>query len=156
MFFIKHIIDSTQTMRWYVVQAKLDDDDDEATRDEGNYRVWFYIREHANSKSRQLRNCRYWPEVHQLRPNGTLGPVVPIRPGRVDATLQQQPNKYKVYEQTINLLEHALVGPFDFAVPRHYQNEPHRIAFEEWEDLKSAAKQYNLDTTNIEEIIPLR
>jgi hypothetical protein len=39
------------------------------------------------------------------------------------------------------LLEDVLVGPFDFAVPSHYQNESHRIAFKEWEDLKSAAQQ---------------
>ena len=158
LFFIKHIIDTTNTTRWYVVQAKLDDDDDdnETTRNEGYYRVWFYIREHSNSKSRQLRNCRYWPEVHELRPNGTLGPITPIRPGRVDTVLREQPHKYKIYEHTVDLLKDALVGPFDFAIPKHYQDESHRIAFEEWEDLKSAAQQYKLDTTNIEDIIPLR
>ena len=84
LFFIKHIIGTTNTPRWYVVQAQLKDDEDTTTRDEGNYKVRFYIREHANSKTRQLRNCRYWPEIHELRPNGMLGKIAPIRPGKVE------------------------------------------------------------------------
>ena len=64
-------------------------------------------------------------------------------------------NIKQVYQQHINLLKHALVGPFDFAVPRHYQQESNRIAFEEWEELKSAAAEHNVDTSNIEDIIPL-
>ena len=156
LFFIKHVIDTTNTTRWYVVQAKLHDDDTESTRNEGKYTVWFYIREHTNSKNRQLRNCRYWPEIHQVKPNGTLGPIVPIRPGRAEAILQEQANKYRVYQQVINLLDDGLVGPFDFAIPNHYQQEANRIAFEEWEDLKSEAVRHALDVSNIEEVIPLR
>ena len=155
LFFIKYTIDTTNTPRWYIVQAKLSDDDDETTRNEGQYTVWFYIREHTNSKTRQLRNCRYWPEVHQLRPNGRMGQIIPIRPGRVDTLIKEQPTKYKVFEQTLNLCEAGLVGPFDFAVPKHYQQEANRIAFEEWEELKAAAQQHGLDVSDIEEIIPL-
>ncbi|KAI2503053.1 hypothetical protein MHU86_11401 [Fragilaria crotonensis] len=70
--------------------------------------------------------------------------------------LRDQPERYKVYEQTIDLCENGLVGPFDFAVPKYYQNEANRIAFEEWEDLKTAAEQHNLDVSDIEEVIPLR
>jgi hypothetical protein len=137
LFFIKHTVDTTNTPRWFVVQAKLEIDDTERMRNEGYYNVWFYIREHANSKTRKQRNCRYWPEVHQLRQNGTLGPIVPIRPGKVENILQQRSDKYRVYQQTINLCEHALVGPFNFAEPRDYQQEANCIAFEEWEELKT-------------------
>ena len=156
LFFIKHVIDTTNTMRWYVVQAKLHDDDTETTRNEGKYTVWFYIREQANSKIRQLRNCRYWPEIHQVKPNGALGPIVPIRPGRAETILKEQANKYRIYQQVINLLDDGLVGPFDFAIPNHYQQEANRIAFEEWEDLKSEAAKHALDVSDIEEVIPLR
>ena len=156
LFFIKYKADTTNVHRWYVVQAKLQEDDKEQTRNEGIYTVWFYIREHQNSKSRTIRNCRFWPEVHQTRPNGMLGPIVPIRAGRVQTIIQEQPHKYKIYEHSVNLCTNTLVGPFDFAVPKHYQNEANRIAFEEWEDLKTAAAQHNIDVSDIEEIIPLR
>ena len=156
LFFIKYTIDTTHTQRWYVVQARVHDDDTETMRNEGKYTVWFYIREHDNSKTRQLRNCRYWPEVHQVRANGNLGPITPIRPGRVEAIVNDQPEKFRVYEQTVDLCENGIVGPFDFAVPKHYQKEANRIAFEEWEELKTAAQQHNLDVSDIEEIIPLR
>ena len=156
LFFIKHVIDTTNTVRWYVVQAKLHDDDTESTRNDGKYTVWFYIREHTNSKNRQLRNCRYWPEIHQVKSNGTLGQIVPIRPGRADTVPAEQASKYRVYQQVINLLDDGLVGPFDFAVPNHYQQEANRIAFEEWEDLKSEAAKHALHVSDIEEVIPLR
>ena len=91
-----------------------------------------------------------------MRPNGMLGQIVPLRPGKVEAALDSQPKKYGVYEQVIDLLECALTGPFDFAVPKHYQNESHRIAFEDWEDMKAAAANEDLDVTDIEEIVPLR
>jgi hypothetical protein len=143
-------------MRWYVVQAKLYDDDTETTRNEGKYTVWFYILEQANSKIRQLRNCRYWPEIHQVKPNGALGPIGPIRPGRAETILEEQANKYRVYQQVINLLDNGLVGPFDFAIPNHYQQEANRIAFEKWEDLKSEAAKHALDVSDIVEVIPLR
>ena len=155
LIFIKYTIDTTNIPRWYVVQAQINDDDTQTTRDEGKYTVRFFIREHTNSKQRQLRNCRYWPEIHELRPNGTLGKIVPIRPGKVEYTLNSYPHRYKPYEQVVNLLECTLTGPFDFAVPKHYQNEAHRIAFEDWEDMKAAAAKENLDVTDIEEIIPL-
>lgn len=154
--FIKYTIDTTNTSRWYIVQVQLNDDDEQATRDEGQYRVRFLIREQANSKERQQRNCRYWPEIHELRPNGRLGKIVPIRPGRVETTLNRYPHEYQPYEQVVNLLECMLSGPFDYAVPEHYQNEAHRIAFEDWEDMKTAAARDNLDVTDIEEIVPLR
>ena len=156
LMFIKYTIDTTNTSRWYIVQVQLNDDDEQATRDEGQYRVRFLIREQANSKERQQRNCRYWPEIHELRPNGRLGKIVPIRPGRVETTLNRYPHEYQPYEQVVNLLECMLSGPFDYAVPEHYQNEAHRIAFEDWEDMKTAAARDNLDVTDIEEIVPLR
>ena len=156
LFFIRHTIDTTNTQRWYVVQVQLQDDDRITTRDEGEYNVRFYIREQANSKERQQRNCRYWPEIHEIKHNGALGKIIPIRPGRVDRILQEQQNRLAAYEQTVNLLDKALVGPFDFAIPRDYQNESNRIEFERWEDLKIAATGHDMDTSDIEDIIPLR
>jgi hypothetical protein len=85
-----------------------------------------------------------------------FGKIVQIRPGKVDRILQDQPERYIAYKQTINLTEHALVGPFNFARPRDYQNESNRIEFEQWEDLKIAATTHDMDTSDIEEIIPLR
>jgi hypothetical protein len=155
MFFIKDTIDTTTTPRWFVVQARLTDDDPVETRNEGTYTVRFFNREHSNSKERQQCNCRYWPEIHLLRQNGMLGQIIPIRPGRADIVLKERPHKYKAYEQDINLCDSALVGPFDFAVPKHYQQEGHRIAFEEWEELKMAAARHNLDVSDIEETVPV-
>ena len=86
-----------------------------------------------------------------------LGEKTPIRTGRVDNLLGDQPEEYRVvYDQTVNLCSTRLVGPFDFALPRHYQNEANRrIAFEEWEELKTAAQQHKINVSNIEEVIPL-
>ena len=156
LFFIRHRGDATEQYQWYLVQALLEDSDTTATRNEGEYRVRFMIREHSNSKTRPLRNCRYWPEIHELGSNGTPGPIIMIRPGKVDNVLKNQPHKYQAYEREVNLIQHAIVGPFDFALPREYNQEAHRITFEEWETLKARANQYQVDTSNIERTIPLR
>ena len=80
-----------------------------------------------------------------------------IRPGRVNNILQHCSEKYRVYQQTINVWEQALLGPFNFAEPRDYQeHKANRIvAFEEWEELKATAPEHDVDISDIEEIIPL-
>jgi hypothetical protein len=79
-----------------------------------------------------------------------------VRPGKVDSLLETQPNKYHAYERDVNLVHHAIVGPFDFALPRDYNQEAHWVPFEDWETPKAGAEQYRVDTSNIERITPLR
>jgi hypothetical protein len=51
----------------------------------------------------------------------------------------------------------TIVGPFDFAVPKHYDNKAHRITFEEWEELTAKANNHhNIKAENINQIIPLQ
>lgn len=83
-----------------------------------------------------------------------MGKIIPIRPGRADKVINSQPQRYKAYEQPINLAQHAIVGPFDFAIPQHYNQEANRIAFEHWEELKAKGPQYQVVIDDVETIIP--
>lgn len=155
LFIIRHHTDDINSFKWFIVQAIPELSDPTEARTEGIYTVRFWIREHCNSKTRTLRNCRYWPEIHERRLN-ELGPIIPIRPGRAKTLLDTRPERYAAYEQPINLVTEAIIGPFDFAIPNQYNNEANRIAFEEWEEFIARAAEYNVDTSDIDTIIPLR
>jgi hypothetical protein len=50
--------------------------------------------------------------------------MIPTKPSKVDQLLLERPHKVMWYQDTINLFEHRMVGPFDFAdseqtVPQH-------------------------------------
>jgi hypothetical protein len=149
-------VDAEPVYKWFLVQVQPESSDPTEARNEGIHNVRFWIREHSNSKTRTQRNCRYWPEIHERRHKNHPGPIVPIRPGRANTLLQTQPDRYTAYEQPINLITNAIVGPFDFAIPKFYNNEANRIAFEEWEELIRKAPEYHVDTTDVDSIIPLR
>jgi hypothetical protein len=69
----------------------------------------------ADSRRLKVRNCRYWPELHEFKQDGvTMGPMIPTKPSKVDKLLLEQPHKVMWYQDTINLFEHKIVGPFDF------------------------------------------
>ena len=156
LFFIRHNPDNDTRYKWHLAQARLAADDTTECREQGEYRIRFFIREPSTSSTRTLRNCRYWPEIHRRQPDGTMGQRIPIRPGKADTLLTTSPNHYMPYEIELNLLQHGIVGPFDFAHPRDYNQEANRIAFEHWEELKDKAEQYHINTDNVEQIIPLR
>jgi hypothetical protein len=44
-----------------------------------------------------------------------MGPMIPTKPSKVDKLLLERPHKVMWYHDTINLFEHKIVGPFDFA-----------------------------------------
>jgi hypothetical protein len=158
MFFIRHRINDTDKHKWFLVQARPEASDPHKAQEEGIYMVRFWIREHQHSETRPQRNCRYWPEIHERNHNGPniIGPIIPIRPGQVETLLTTRPDRYIAYELPVNLCTHAITGPFDFAVPKFYDQEANRVTFEDWEELKAKAPRHKIDVTDIDNIIPLR
>lgn len=156
LFMIRHDPSNDGKYKWQIVQVQWEASDKTSARNEGEYQVRFLIRERTNSQTRPLRNCRYWPEIHERNGDGSLGPIRMIRPGKVAKLLAERPERYMAYEQPINLAKHAIVGPFDYATPKYYDHEADRIAFEEWEELIAKAPEYNTCIDNIHTTIPLR
>ena len=123
---------------WYVVQVDLDETDPLVAKDWGVYHVKWYIRHHEDAKSMLQCNCRFWPEIHEIIPDGGFGPLYPVSPHKVAKTLEKQGNRFGWYQLDINLAENGLVGPFDFA-PNH------KIPNAAWDQLRIKAAEQKLD-----------
>jgi hypothetical protein len=85
-----------------------------AARQFGLYNVCWYMRHHTDSKTHLQRNCRFWPEIHEIDQDGYFGKIYPIRPGTVQSQLNKYPSTLGWYNMEINIIEDGLVGPFDF------------------------------------------
>jgi hypothetical protein len=110
---------------WYPVQVDDQETNWRQAKDEGIYYVRFFIRALADSRRLKVRDCKYWPELHEFKCDGvTMGPMIPTKPPKVGKLLLEQPHKVMWYQDTINLFVHKIVGPLDFAdneqnVPQH-------------------------------------
>jgi hypothetical protein len=52
----------------------------------GEYHVRYYRRHFAGAKKRLLRNCRFGPLTRELKPDGSFGDILIIKPHKVDET----------------------------------------------------------------------
>ena len=84
-------------------------DEDETSwrraKDKGIFHVCYFARSYADSEKKKIRECAYWPEIHEFKRDGeTMGPIVPTKPNKVDHLLETKSHRYMWYQDTINLL----------------------------------------------------
>lgn len=148
LFFIKHLPDGQVLPTWYLVQVDLDETDPIVAKDWGIYHVRWYIRHHEDAKRRLQCNCRFWPEIHEIKSDGTFGKLYPIRPHKVNKLLETKGKLYGWYQMDVNLAETGLLGPFDFGsdwiVPKPA-----------WNQLKLKAAELDLNVNSAFEQTPL-
>ena len=77
-----------------------------------------------------------------------MGPMVPMKPNKVNRNLLDKPHRYMWYEDRINLFDMQLVGPFDFLLG-------YRVPETAWTTLLHAAPALNVYVGAINRIIPL-
>ena len=77
-----------------------------------------------------------------------------VRPGKTERILQQR-NKYIAMEAQLNLDKHLIVGPFNFAIPKEYDDQPNRVPDDVWIDLSSSAEARNISVTDLNDVEPL-
>jgi hypothetical protein len=106
----------------------------------------------ADSKTKTISECRYWPEIHHLQ-DGVLGPMIPIRPNQVSQLLMKKQMQYAWYQKDVNMMERRLIGPFNFAVVTQRQSEHYRIPKMKWQRLREMHEE--ADVTDVDQIIPL-
>ena len=86
--------------------------------------------------------------IYEWRSDETFGDMVIVRPDKVDKTIEKNPRTRAWYELQINLAEDGIIGPFDF--------EPnHRIGDIIWSNLTTEAELHDIDTSDLDKIIPL-
>jgi hypothetical protein len=141
--------------QWHLVQVDLDETNERQARRMGVYHVRYYVRHFADSRKRLVRNCKFWPLIREIKPNGEFGDIVVIRPQKVEETLAKRVYTRGWYQSEINLAEDGLVGPFNFA---NKEGETHRIDDEVWKTLETCegVKDGRVDIDDLSQIIPLQ
>jgi hypothetical protein len=135
---------------WHLVQVDKEETNWRKAKAEGVYHVKYYVKCYADSKKHKGKDCAYWPEVHVFKSDGeTMGPMVPAKPGRkVENLLNNKANRYMWYQDTINLFDCMLVGPFDF--------EPgHKVPQQVWKQLLAKATEFEVYVGSLNRVVPL-
>ena len=148
LFFISYTPTGQVAAQWYLVQVDLDESDTEVMDKFGVYCMKFYICHHQDSTHKSICSCRYWPEIRKLQSDGEIGSIYPVAPKRVKNLLQARTNLYW-YQDDVNLVTDALVGPFNF-------KKGYLVDAAQWEELQQEASKHGIDTQEINRIVPLR
>ena len=134
---------------WHIVQVDEEETNWRLARTQGIYHVRYYLQSYADSKRLKGRECAYWPEIHEYKRDGeTMGPIVLMKPSKVDDLLVRKPFRFMWYQDSINLFETKLVGPFDF-------EDGFKVPQEAWRALLEEAKRVALYTGSLNRIVPL-
>ena len=80
------------TMRpvWYLVQVDLDETNERRAQKTGEHHVRCCTRHFTDARKRLVRNCRFWPLIREIKPDGNFGDIVFIRPAKADETLAKK------------------------------------------------------------------
>ena len=77
-----------------------------------------------------------------------MGPIVPTDPVKVEKLLANKPHRYMWYQDTINLFECKILGPFDF--------EPgHLVPQAVFDRLLLVASDLDIYTGALKRVVPL-
>ncbi|KAL3908235.1 MAG: hypothetical protein SGARI_003153 [Bacillariaceae sp.] len=149
LFIIAFPRDGFKLRSWHVVQVCKEDTDWRLAKRDGLYHVRFLIRCLGDSRKMKVEECRYWPELHQLKADGeTMGAMVPSNPEKTESLLLRRPDRYMWYQDTIPLFKWMVSGPFDY-------HDGRRIPTDSWKALRDQADARGIYIGNLGRTVPL-
>jgi hypothetical protein len=129
LFFISRHEPGQIQGKWLLVQIDQDGTNERAAKQKGEYHVQYYIRQETDARKNKIKECKHWPLLRELYTGGYLRPIIQIRPAKVETHLERNPTTVIWYQDTIDLFELQLAGPFDFQnntnivpLPKHGRN----------------------------------
>jgi hypothetical protein len=150
LFFIRRHETGRDLAEWHLVQVDEEETNRTKARRYGEYHIRYFIKKDADAKKKKTRACQFWPLLWELLRDGYLGAIIQVKPTRVDKFLQEQPTKYIWYQDTINLADTMILGPFEFSNKLQYS-----IPEEQWKELLEKAEDYRVDASDINRTVPL-
>ncbi len=149
LFFIARQRPGRKLSTWHLVQVDEDETNWKKARHEGFYHVRFFIRCLADSRKKKVRECAYWPEIHEFKRDGiTMGPIVPTKPSKVNHLLTNKPFRFMWHQDSINLFDQRVVGPFDFT-------NGYTVPKDKWDELIRQASSRDVYVGSVNRIVPL-
>ena len=150
LFIIQMRVEPNPKYSWYVTQVDWDNTYEKAAKEQGIYHLKWLIPHHIDVKKRIRRECRYWPEVHELDSEGALGTMRPLNPSKATREYLDKQG-WAFYAYDMNLLKDRLVGPFDFD---RINEEPNRINNEVWQQLMTHKQAGHLNLRSVNNVVP--
>ena len=77
-----------------------------------------------------------------------MGPIVPTKPSKVEHLLNPKPHRFMWYQDTFNLFDAMIVGPFDFEDGFHVPETA-------WQALLKEAEESQIYVGAVNRIVPL-
>ena len=77
-----------------------------------------------------------------------MGPICPTKPNKVEHLLSSRPHKFMWYQDTINLFDAMVEGPFDF-------EDGFRVPQAVWKKLLQVAEESRIYVGAVNRIVPL-
>jgi hypothetical protein len=161
LFIVRYKASGEPFPKWYVVQILLTDeqhpqiDSTKSQIKKGTYDVWFQVRHMEDSKKLPRSQCKYWPEVRYFdEKRSWFGNVIWVHPRKVNAYVRNREDRHG-YHLPINLLENAIVGPFDF-VTRNGDKQRYYVPDAAWNVLRERAAEFNVGTDDLDQVYPLK
>jgi hypothetical protein len=141
---------------WHLVQVDTEETNNRQAKRVGEYHVKYYVRNAMDSRKRLVRNCRYWPFIREIKqPSGEFGDIIVLRPNKVEETLAKKPYTRGWYQDTVNLAEKGIIGPFNFS--QNSKNESDCIHPDIWRELEESeeVKSGSVDIDDLNRVTPL-
>ena len=158
MAFVWHDSNGRGWRYWYPVRILGTDEElEKAKSNKGRLVCRFYVRHYKDSEKLTLKDCRYWPEVHEYdERNDTLTKMIACRPNRFEKMVGDNEGKYRSYQIDIDVCKHIIHGPFEFATPPTANGRSHTFRQEDWAALRRLAPEFQVDPSDLDEVVPLQ
>ena len=143
-----------QRVTRHLAQVDLDEMNKRRARKMGEHHARHHVWHFAEVKRRLVRNCRHWPLMRSLRPDGSCGDILFIKPSNVQETLVRRARARGWCQSPANLAKDGILGPFNFS---NIRGETHRIDDKAWKVPENCegVKSGRLDIDNLSQITPL-
>ena len=90
--------------------------------------------------------CRFCPETRAKNQDGNLGKMFPVIPIKVHNLLQNN-QRYVWYQDDISLVEHTLLGKFQFGTTGRSKLEyPNMLYEKQWKELEKNGRKKGINT----------
>jgi hypothetical protein len=150
LFIIQMKVEPQPRHNWYVVQVDWENTTETKAKQEGIYHLRWMTPHHLDMKRKIRSQCRYWPEVHEVEDDGSLGRMRPISPAKASVEFLER-NNWAFYAYDMNLFTDRLVGPFDFTT---INKEPHHIHQKVWDELLNMPETNHVNLDTVHQIVP--
>jgi hypothetical protein len=133
-----------------IVQIDLEETTETTAKTKGIYHARFYIKNNTDALKKKIRKCKHYPLIRELLKGGWPGAMILVHPQKTEKFLNKNPSRYFWYQDTVNLRDNLISGPFNFETDPMYT-----IPETAWKELEDKAPEMEIQDLDLNRINPL-